>query len=177
MAAHTPAEAETAERTRDVLTPLHAGYLDEAERLHLDLHRHPELSHQEERTAALTADCSEKGGFDVVTGIGGHGVAGVLRNGDGPTVMLRADMDALPVQESTGLPHASERRALDSEGEEVPVSHACGHDAQWTRSRPGERRASAHSRSRTERPRGPTPTTRIDKGLLDTDIHSCCGRR
>ncbi|OKI04023.1 hypothetical protein A6A06_38645 [Streptomyces sp. CB02923] len=129
MTAHTPAEAETAERTRDVLAPLHAGYLDEAERLYLDLHRHPELSHQEERTAALAADCLEKGGFDVLTGIGGHGVAGVLRNGDGPTVMLRADMDALPVQESTGLPYASQRRALDSEGEEVPVSHACGHDA------------------------------------------------
>ncbi|GAA3310368.1 amidohydrolase [Streptomyces cinereospinus] len=129
MAEDTPGESGLAERAKDVLAPLHAGLLDEAESLYLDLHRHPELSHQEERTAALAADRLEKAGFDVVTGIGGHGVAGVLRNGDGPTVMLRADMDALPVQESTGLPYASERRAHDDEGEEVPVSHACGHDA------------------------------------------------
>lgn len=125
----TPAGTGLADRAKDVLAPLHAGHLDEAERLYLDLHRHPELSHEEERTAALAADCLEKGGFEVVTGIGGHGVAGVLRNGDGPTVMLRADMDALPVRERTGLPYASERRALDADGEEVPVAHACGHDA------------------------------------------------
>ncbi|MFI1166971.1 amidohydrolase [Streptomyces sp. NPDC020801] len=129
MAADTPGESRIAERAKDVLAPLHAGFLDKAESLYLDLHRHPELSHQEERTAALAAEHLEKGGFDVVTGIGGHGVAGVLRNGEGPTVMLRADMDALPVRENTGLPYASERRALNSEGEEVPVSHACGHDA------------------------------------------------
>ncbi|MCZ7416883.1 MULTISPECIES: amidohydrolase [unclassified Streptomyces] len=128
-APHTPDETGAAQRARHVLAPLEGGPLDEAESLYLDLHRHPELSHQEERTAAVAAERLEKAGFDVVTGIGGHGVAGVLRNGDGPAVMLRADMDALPVRESTGLPYASTRRAVDDEGREVPVAHACGHDA------------------------------------------------
>ncbi|MFJ3811246.1 amidohydrolase [Streptomyces sp. NPDC090073] len=128
MNAQTPADGGPAARARTVLAPLLAGFLDETESVYLDLHRHPELSGQEERTAGVVADFLEKGGFDVVTGIGGHGVAGVLRNGDGPTVMLRADMDALPLRESTGLPYASERRAV-FDGEEVPVAHACGHDA------------------------------------------------
>ncbi|MGW1230392.1 amidohydrolase [Streptomyces sp. NPDC002530] len=94
-----------------------------------DLHRHPELSHQETRTAALLAQRLRDAGFDeVAEGIGGTGVVGVLRNGDGPVVMLRADIDALPVEEKTGLPYASTVRAVDGEGREVPVMHACGHD-------------------------------------------------
>lgn len=91
--------------------------------IYRDLHRHPEPSGQEQRTAALVADHLRAAGFEVLTGIGGTGVAGVLRNGDGPTVMLRADMDALPVAEQTGLPYASE-----VEG----VMHACGHDVHVT---------------------------------------------
>jgi amidohydrolase len=88
-----------------------------------DLHRHPELSLQEHRTAAKLAERLRKAGYETAEGVGGTGVVGLLRNGDGPTVLLRADMDALPVQEETGLPYASE----------VPgVMHACGHDLHVT---------------------------------------------
>jgi len=97
-----------------------------------DLHEHPELSHQEHRTAAAVAarlrDCE----FDVHEGVGGTGVVGLLRNGSGPTVLLRADMDALPVREQTGLPYASTATATDAEGRTVPVMHACGHDVHVT---------------------------------------------
>ncbi|MYY19627.1 MULTISPECIES: amidohydrolase [unclassified Streptomyces] len=86
--------------------------------LYLDVHRTPELSGEETRTAALFAERLTATGFDVVRGIGGHGVAGVLRNGDGPRVYLRAELDALPVAERTGLPYASANGAM----------HACGHD-------------------------------------------------
>jgi hippurate hydrolase len=93
--------------------------LDAVEALYKDVHRHPELSMQEERTAALAAQHLGAAGFEVTTGVGHTGVVGVLRNGDGGTVMLRADMDALPVQEQTGLDYAS---TIDG------VMHACGHD-------------------------------------------------
>src|SRR4051794_35045879 len=98
------------------------------EALYRDIHQHPELSHQEQRTAGLVADRLRNAGFEVHEGGGGTGVVGVLRNGDGATVMLRADMDALPVREATGLPYASEVTATDGDGNEVPVMHACGHD-------------------------------------------------
>src|SRR5881227_3581595 len=78
------------------------------EELYRDVHQHPELSHEEERTANLVAGRLRAAGFEVHDGVGGTGVVGVLRNGDGATVLLRADMDALPVQEATGLPYASE---------------------------------------------------------------------
>jgi len=98
------------------------------EQLYRDLHEHPELSHQETRTAALAATRLRDAGFEVHEGVGGTGVVGVLRNGEGPVVLLRADMDALPVREATGLPYASEVTATDAEGNQVPVMHACGHD-------------------------------------------------
>jgi len=98
------------------------------EDLYRDVHEHPELSHQETRTAGLVADRLRNGGFEVHDGVGGTGVVGILRNGDGPTVLLRADMDALPVREATGLPYASEVTGTDAAGNEVPVMHACGHD-------------------------------------------------
>jgi amidohydrolase len=98
------------------------------EELYRDLHRHPELSHREERTAALVADRLRRAGFEVHERVGGTGVVGLLRHGDGATVLLRADMDALPVREATGLPYASEETATDDTGTEVPVMHACGHD-------------------------------------------------
>src|SRR4051794_22017269 len=98
------------------------------EELYRDLHQHPELSHQEQRTAGLVADRLRSAGFDVHERVGGTGVVGVLRNGDGPAVLLRADMDALPVREATGLPYASEATGTDAGGAEVPVMHACGHD-------------------------------------------------
>lgn len=98
------------------------------EELYRDLHRHPELSHAEHRTAGRAADRLQRSGFVAHTGIGGTGVVGVLANGAGPTVLLRADMDALPVQEATGLPYASTVIADGADGQPVPVMHACGHD-------------------------------------------------
>jgi amidohydrolase len=97
-----------------------------------DLHVHPELSDHEQRTAAKAAEQLRRAGYEVTDGVGGTGVVGMLRNGDGPTVMLRADMDALPVQEATGLPYASTATATDPDGHEVPVMHACGHDMHVT---------------------------------------------
>jgi amidohydrolase len=95
------------------------GRLGDLTELYKDVHRHPELSMQEERTAELAAERLRTAGFEVTTGVGKTGVVGLLRNGDGPTVMLRADMDALPVHEETGLEYAS-----GTDG----VMHACGHD-------------------------------------------------
>src|SRR5688500_4427133 len=102
--------------------------LSELERVYTDIHAHPELSMQETRTARVAADRLRDAGYDVTDGIGQTGVVGLLRNGEGPTVMLRGDMDALPVREQTGLPYASTQTANDSTGKAVPVMHACGHD-------------------------------------------------
>jgi hippurate hydrolase len=104
------------------------GLLPELEALYTDVHAHPELSMQETRTAELAAERLRAAGYDVTTAIGRTGVVGLLRNGEGPIVMLRADMDALPVEEMTGLPYASKVRATDRDGTTVPVMHACGHD-------------------------------------------------
>ena len=102
--------------------------LGDLEELYTDIHAHPELSMQETRTAGVAAQRLRDVGFEVTTGVGTTGVVGLLRNGEGPTVMLRADMDALPVQEATELPYASTVTATDREGNTVPVMHACGHD-------------------------------------------------
>src|SRR5438270_12236279 len=96
--------------------------------LYEDLHRNPELSLHEEKTAAKIADQLRKLGYDVTTGVGKTGVVGVLKNGAGPAVMIRAELDALPVPEKTGLPYASHVTTHDDRGVEVPVMHACGHD-------------------------------------------------
>ena len=106
--------------------------LPELERVYTDIHAHPELSMNETRTAGVAADRLRGAGYDVTDGIGQTGVVGLLRNGEGPTVMLRADMDALPVREQTGLPYASTQTATDSTGKIVPVMHACGHDMHVT---------------------------------------------
>jgi amidohydrolase len=106
--------------------------LPHLEALYKDIHSHPELSMQETRTAGIAAKRLKAAGYDVTTEVGKTGVVGLLRNGDGPTVMLRADMDALPVKEETGLPYASTVTAKDSEGNTVPVMHACGHDMHVT---------------------------------------------
>ena len=98
--------------------------------LYKHLHSHPELSLQERETASTIASHLEslRAGYELHTSIGGHGLAGVLKNGPGPTVLLRADMDALPVQELTGLPYASKVKMRDvADGEEKSVMHACGH--------------------------------------------------
>ena len=106
--------------------------LDDLAALYRDLHAHPELAFAEHRTAGIVADRLRDLGCQVTTGVGGTGVVGVLANGDGPTVLLRADMDALPVLEQTGLPYASTGQAHDTRGAEVPVMHACGHDMHVT---------------------------------------------
>ncbi|WP_238421961.1 amidohydrolase [Gordonia sp. 'Campus'] len=100
--------------------------------LYKDLHRNPELGFHEDRTASIVVDRLRSAGFDVTTGVGKTGVVGVLRNGEGPTVLSRADMDALPVREDTGLDYASTVTATDDDGKSVPVAHACGHDLHTT---------------------------------------------
>ncbi|TAM59973.1 amidohydrolase [bacterium] len=106
--------------------------LPKLESLYKDLHSHPELSMRETRTAAIAAEWLRGMGYDVTTGVGTTGVVGLLRNGDGPTVMLRADMDALPIEEATGLPYASKVTEIDADGKTVPVGHMCGHDIHVT---------------------------------------------
>ena len=98
------------------------------EAFYKDLHQHPELSHQEHRTAQRVAGQLQQYGCTVQAGIGGTGVVGTLSNGVGPAVLLRADMDALPIKEDTGADYASTATAQDTDGNEVPVAHACGHD-------------------------------------------------
>ena len=102
------------------------------DKLYKELHAAPELSQQEVKTSARVAEELRKAGFEVASGIGGHGVVGVLRNGKGPAVLVRADMDGLPVKEQTGLPYASKVVSKDSQGNDVPVMHACGHDVHMT---------------------------------------------
>lgn len=106
------------------------------EALYIDLHRHPELSYQETRTAGIAAAHLRELGLDVEEGVGVTGVVGLLRNtredGDGPVVWVRADMDALPVEEQTGLAYASTAHGVDPAGTTVPVMHACGHDMHVT---------------------------------------------
>jgi len=99
---------------------------------YVDLHQNPELSTHEERSSARVAEKLRAAGYEVTDHVGGFGVVGVLRNGKGPTVLLRADMDALPVLEKTGLPYASKVTAKDDAGNAVPVMHACGHDVHMT---------------------------------------------
>ncbi len=144
-----------------LLAPILAGWasvpgLDalypELDAFYQDLHQTPELSGQEEKTSAKLAERLRRLGYQVTTGVGGYGVVALLRNGAGPTLMLRTDMDALPVQESTGLPYASKRTDMDAlpvqestglpyaskamatrpDGTTIPVMHACGHDVHMT---------------------------------------------
>lgn len=100
--------------------------------LYTHLHENPELSFLEEQTAARVASELRSAGFEVTEKVGGHGVVGVLRNGTGPVLLIRTDMDALPVKEQTGLPYASTKQQANTTGEQVPVMHACGHDMHMT---------------------------------------------
>lgn len=106
--------------------------LPELEAIYKDIHSNPELSMQEFRTAKIAADYLAQYQYEVTRAVGITGVVGLLKNGEGPTVMLRADMDALPVTETTGLPYASTKIARDEDGVEVGVSHVCGHDLHVT---------------------------------------------
>ena len=122
-----------AQTTGAVAAEVEAVY-PQSEALYLDLHRHPELSLHEQQTAAKLAAGLRQLGYAVTTGVGHTGVVGILKNGDGPVVMLRTELDALPVEEKTGLPYASTVRTKDDKGADVGVMHACGHDihmASW----------------------------------------------
>ncbi len=99
-----------------------------SEALYRDLHQHPELSSHETETGAKMASELKQLGYEVTTGVGGTGVVGILKNGAGPTVMLRTELDALPVAENTGLAFASTVHTKDAGGADIPVMHACGHD-------------------------------------------------
>jgi amidohydrolase len=100
--------------------------------LFVDFHQNPELSFLENRTAAKMAAELRAAGLEVTSGVGGTGVVGMLKNGDGPLILLRADMDGLPVEEKTGLPYASKATQIGEDGKEYPVMHACGHDVHIT---------------------------------------------
>ncbi len=104
-----------------------AAILEDVQALYRQIHQHPELPFQEHETSERLATALEKLGFEVTRGVGGTGVVALLHNGEGPTVMLRGDMDALPIKEDTGLDYASTRTAETEEGT-VPLMHACGHD-------------------------------------------------
>lgn len=112
----------------DSVIPIIEREYERIETVYRTLHEFPELSFQEAGTAAKLGAILETEGFDVMRSVGGHGVVGVLRNGEGPTLMIRTDMDALPIVEETGLEYASKVRATDESGREVGVMHACGHD-------------------------------------------------
>lgn len=123
--AATPASAET---VRDAV----AADMPALLAIYRDLHANPELSFEEVRSAARLAAEARKLGFEVTTNVGGHGVVAVMRNGPGPTLMIRADMDGLPVTEQTGLPFASKVTAVGAGGVQTGVMHACGHDTHMT---------------------------------------------
>jgi amidohydrolase len=127
-----PHLARAAEPARNpALVPLDALYPD-LETLYTDLHQNPELSFHEQKTSAKLAARLRTLGYDVATGLGKTGVVAVMRNGSGPTVLVRADMDALPVEERTGVAYASKATTVDDDGNTVPVMHACGHDVHMT---------------------------------------------
>src|SRR5579859_3392062 len=116
---HEPG-ATTSDARQQAIRERVAAVAPEIEAIYRDLHAHPELPMQEERTAGIVAEwMGAVDGWEVTPGVGNTGVVGVLRNGVGPTIGLRADMDALPVEEKTGLPYASQARATDPDGNEV----------------------------------------------------------
>ncbi len=117
---------------RDLVQPLVERQFGELLELYKHLHTHPELSFMEEKTSERVAEELRKAGYDVTTHVGKYGVVSVLRNGNGPTVLIRTDLDGLPVKEQTGLPYASTVVTKDPAGNDVPVMHACGHDMNMT---------------------------------------------
>jgi amidohydrolase len=125
------AAATRADNTEDLRRIAEAQY-PSLESLYTTIHRNPELSEQEEKTSARLASELKSAGFDVTTGVGGHGVVAVMKNGPGKTLLIRTDLDALPVKEQTGAPYASTVTARDPAGQAVAVMHACGHDVHVT---------------------------------------------
>jgi hippurate hydrolase len=121
-----------AQDLREQIAGMAAKELDSLEQLYRQLHANPELSFYEKETAARLVAQLQRLGFTVTPDVGGHGFVAVLKNGSGPTVMVRTDLDALPVVENTGRPYASDRRTKDDQGNDVGVMHACGHDIHMT---------------------------------------------
>ncbi len=119
------------EQTREIEEHIGREYAS-LEALYKDLHAHPELSFQEVRTAARLAKELRTAGYEVTEKVGGTGIVAVLKNGAGPIVLVRADMDGLPIVEKTGVPYASQETVRDAEGRVVGVMHACGHDINMT---------------------------------------------
>jgi hippurate hydrolase len=115
------AQTSTASKEVDAVFP-------DSRAFYVDLHQNPELSSHETQTAAKLASHLRAAGYEVTEHVGGTGVVAILKNGTGPTIMLRTELDALPVEEKTGLPYASKVHAQDDSGRDVPVMHACGHD-------------------------------------------------
>ncbi len=130
------AEKPVNAKIRSELTPIIDQHvqtrIDDWTTFYKDLHAHPELSMHEERSASKIAGRLKSAGYDVTARVGGFGVVGVLKNGGGPTVMIRGDMDALPITEDTGLPFASQVTVRSADGQQVGVMHACGHDVHQT---------------------------------------------
>ena len=122
-----PATA-SAETVGDAIASDMPGLMD----IYRDLHSHPELSFQETRSAAIMARAARDAGFEVTEKVGKTGIVAVMKNGEGPTVLIRADMDGLPVTEQTGLPFASKQRGVSTAGVESGIMHACGHDTHMT---------------------------------------------
>jgi amidohydrolase len=127
LVARAEAQTKPAAWTTPSAEQINAIY-PELETLYLDLHRSPELAMHEEQTAAKLAERMKAFGYEITTGVGGTGVVGVLHNGNGPTVLLRTDMDALPIEEKTGVAYASRVVVKNASGTPIPVMHACGHD-------------------------------------------------
>ncbi len=124
----SPVAAQTAQRVDGIGVEQVNAIYPEIERLYIDLHRHPELAFREKRTATVLAARAKALGYEVTTGVGGTGIVAILKNGPGAVVMLRTELDALPIEEKTGLPFASAVKTTNDAGDVVPVSHMCGHD-------------------------------------------------
>lgn len=127
-----PVAAQNSSASPDLAAAIAADYDNELEALFIDFHKNPELSYKEVRTAAIIAGKWRDAGFTVTEKVGGTGVVAVMENGEGPTLMLRADMDGLPLVENSGLDFMSTARQVSIDGEEKPVMHACGHDVHIT---------------------------------------------
>src|SRR6266496_4181264 len=130
--AQTPALPEHLAAAKPVIEKRIAAEIDNLVTIYKSIHSHPELSLQEAQTSMLLFKLLRGAGFEVTLNVGGHGVVGVLKNGPGATILVRADMDALPIVEETGLPYASKVRTRDADGREIGVMHACGHDMNVT---------------------------------------------
>ena len=122
----------TATASAQALPGPSAEQIAKLESIYKDIHSNPELSMQEQRTARMAADWLRQQGYEVTEKVGATGVVGLLRNGEGATVLLRADMDALPMKENTDLPYASTKKGKDSSGADNPIAHSCGHDMHVT---------------------------------------------